>query len=210
MQFKHYIWDFDGTLFDSYPHMAGSLHKALKLSGADADPDEVMNQIKLSVTIAIAYFSEKYSLSIAELGEKYDQCESGESSTPPVPYPQAAEVCGEICKQGGHNYIYTHRDMMAVEYLKRHNMDKYFRYFITAENKFPSKPAPNAILSLVEQFNIPKTEAVMIGDRDIDVLSGTNAGIAGCLYDPDDFYSAFKADYTVRNMAEFMSVFLGK
>ena len=30
---KHFIWDFDGTLFDTYPNLAGYMQKALKDCG---------------------------------------------------------------------------------------------------------------------------------------------------------------------------------
>ena len=29
MRFKNFIWDFDGTLFDTYPHMVAAMQKAL-------------------------------------------------------------------------------------------------------------------------------------------------------------------------------------
>jgi hypothetical protein len=35
---RHFIWDFDGTLFDSYPIIIGNLRSALQSYGYDCDP----------------------------------------------------------------------------------------------------------------------------------------------------------------------------
>lgn len=36
MKLKNYIWDFDGTLFDTYPAMVDGASKALKKLGSHA------------------------------------------------------------------------------------------------------------------------------------------------------------------------------
>ena len=49
----------------------------------------------------------------------------------------------------------------------------------------------------------------MVGDREIDILSGKNAGVYTCLYmegNPGALNT--KADYTVENMAAFQALFL--
>ena len=39
---KHVIWDFDGTLFDTYPFFMSALSRALKLRGIAADARVMM------------------------------------------------------------------------------------------------------------------------------------------------------------------------
>ena len=50
---KNYIWDFDGMLFDSYPHITSAFIKALSESGKTADYDEA--KALLEITYATAY-----------------------------------------------------------------------------------------------------------------------------------------------------------
>ena len=40
--YKHILWDFDGTLFDTYPALARALHQALEIHGVSADVQEYM------------------------------------------------------------------------------------------------------------------------------------------------------------------------
>ena len=208
MTFQHYIWDFDGTLFDSYPHITRAFQKALRKYGLTIAAEEILPWVKLSLGKAVHHFKEQYGLD-DRIWKIYDACEAEEDDTAPVvPYNGVKQVCHEIYKHGYHNYLYTHRGDSALTYLNHYGLSPYFRDFITSKDESPSKPALDAILHLINKFQIEPSTAVMIGDREIDVLAGTNAGIHGCLFDPDGFFREFKAEYLVENMQEFMETFL--
>ncbi len=59
---QNYIWDFDGMLFDSYPHITSAFLKALRENGKEADYDEA--KALLEITYATAY--EHYNVSEEE------------------------------------------------------------------------------------------------------------------------------------------------
>lgn len=61
--FKNVIWDFDGTLFDSYPGMVYAFKRALGDNGVEVGEDEILKYMKVSVTTAINHFKENYNLS---------------------------------------------------------------------------------------------------------------------------------------------------
>ena len=46
MEIKNYIWDFDGTLYDSYPAMVEGAAKALQDFGIIKDPREIYQTMK--------------------------------------------------------------------------------------------------------------------------------------------------------------------
>ena len=74
----------------------------------------------------------------------------------------------------------------------------------------PMKPAPDAIRYLLDEFQLDPAETIMIGDREIDILSGKNAGIHTCLFtDGNPGAAASEAEYTAGNMAELYALFLG-
>ena len=50
------------------------------------------------------------------------------------------------------------------------------------------------------------SETLMVGDRDIDVDAGHNAGTAGCLYDYEGFYKDASADHFVQKLAELKAI----
>lgn len=203
--FLHYIWDFDGTLFDSYPQSARAFQQALSDLGYSHANDEILSHLKISVTACINYYQEKYSLG-EELRRKYKYYEHNVEFIPIKPYPYVKEVLTKITALGGKNYIYTHRDHVAIDYIRKYRLDDFFTDYITSEDGFASKPAPDAILHLIKKHNMVKDTAIMVGDRDIDILSGYNAGVLGCLFDPDNFFPEFEVDFRVKSMREFKKV----
>ena len=61
----------------------------------------------------------------------------------------------------------------------------------------------------MKQFSFAPEEALMIGDRDIDLLAGRNAGIEGYLFDPMDDYHTFETPFrgkTIKEMECFLLV----
>ena len=56
--YRHVIWDFDGTLFDTYPVMATFLQKMLRGQGQNVAIESILEAMKISAKTAY----EKYGL----------------------------------------------------------------------------------------------------------------------------------------------------
>ena len=109
-----------------------------------------------------------------------------------------------ITEAGGKNFLYTLRNDLARAYLKWYGMDKYFAGIVDSTMHFPGKPAPDAVEHICRNYKLDKDKTVMIGDREIDVMSGINAGVHGCLYLSWDVPApATAAEITVRDMKSF-------
>lgn len=194
------VWDFDGTLFDSYPIMNRAMAMALEKLGHPQPMEEIRRLMKQSVSTALNFYCGKCLLG-KELESTFRQEEKVLSHDLP-PYEGALALCKRIASAGGINLLYTHRDSLAVTMLRRHGFSPYFTGGITAEDGFPSKPAPDALLSLMKQYSFSPQEAIMIGDRDIDLLAGRNAGLDGYLFDPLDDYDAFETPHRGHSMQD--------
>lgn len=209
MRFFHYIWDFDGTLFDSYPHIAWALGAALGDFDVTEPAGSLLPWLKQSVTRAVGHFAQIYGLDSPTLRERYDFYEAHDlARCPVVPYDGARDVCRAITRRGGQNFLYTHRGVSAPAYLRQFGMDGLFAGAVTADDGFPPKPAPDAIRHILAAYGLDGGRTLMVGDRDIDVTAGTNAGVSGCLFDPDGFYPDFPAACTIRSFPEFADRFL--
>ena len=187
---KNWIWDFDGTLFDSYPRMTRSLLDALAEQGVCPPFPDALAQIKVSVRAAVAHYASIYGLDAQRALDRYHAYEHNQT-LPLLPYPGMRDLCARHAARGGAHYLYTHRNQKALDALKDHGMDGFFADAITADDPFPHKPAPDALLHLIQKHRLDPEDTVMIGDRDIDILAAHNAGIAGCLFDPDHFFDDF-------------------
>lgn len=206
MQHTNLIWDFDGMLFNTYPRMTTAFQMALSDFGVNVDYDEVMKQIKRSVRIAAEYYSENNNLDCSALSKRYHEIEHGLSLDSIIPYDGMCELLRDAVKAGCRHFLYTHRDHTALEALARHGLDGLFSGFITINDPFPPKPAPDAILSILSRFDVKPETALMLGDRDIDVLAARNAGIEGALFDPEHFYDDFENKLRSNTVEELRQV----
>lgn len=211
MIYKNYIWDFDGTIFDSYPHICASLFRLFDDMGIADVYDREMCMRHLQVSFG----SMKRFTGISdEVYSRFVEYElrMGEEEIEPkvVPYADARDILSKIKENGGRNFIYTHRGSTLFGYLDDFGFTELFDGFVTADDHFPSKPAPDAILSIIEKYRLDKNETIMIGDREIDGLSGVNAGIDGalvnypaCLPDGTSPADSSSMKYKSRSLTEF-------
>lgn len=212
LPFRHYLWDFDGTLFDSYGRIGAALWHTFRDYGVDEPLEDVISLAKRSVYHAMETTKAKHQMaqSLEEMKERY-RCHSQTlEGVDVVPYPGIVPLVQTIFSGGGKHYLYTHRGKSAFAYMDASGLTPYFADFITGDDPYPSKPAPDAILALMKKHGMEKDDAVMVGDRDIDILAGQNAGIAGCLFDPEHFYDDFPIELRAHTMDELQALLLGR
>ena len=117
------------------------------------------------------------------------------------PFPGVVELLKEIKESHRYNYLFTHRGVSAIEFLQKHHIYEYFTDCITSMHSFERKPSPAAILHLVEKYRMVPQEAIMIGDRDLDILSAKNAGINACFFDETGLICG-AADYNIKHIIQ--------
>jgi phosphoglycolate phosphatase-like HAD superfamily hydrolase len=173
---KNIIWDFDGTLFDTYPGMIYAFKRALKDSGVEISENEILKYMKVSVSNAINHFKENYALS-NDFIEKYVYYEKNLDADKIMPFPFAKEICFEFKKSGGKNYILTHRGNSTFKFLKYHGMLECFEEIGTRHNGFKKKPDPEGFIYFIEKYHMDKGTVLAVGDRDCDILGAKEANI---------------------------------
>ena len=199
---QNYIWDFDGMLFDSYPHITSAFLKTLAQFGKDADYDEAKSL--LEITFATAF--ERYDVTDEERAVFREHEHNYELKPIAVPFENTYKVLEELFNSGKKHFLYTHRGFESSQYyLKKYDMAKFFTAFVDSSMNFASKPAPDAVNYICDTYNLDRSETVMIGDREIDVLSGKNAGVYGCLFTgKENVQSA--ADFIIKDISEVSDI----
>lgn len=198
---KNLIWDFDGTLFDTYPAMTEALRVTLKEHGFIADKELIYSKMKISVGHCLEYFSSFVDIDEAFL-ERNKAIRRELEEKLCFPYPGVPELLRDIIDSGRHNYIYTHRDVSLYPLLEKAGMRDLFTDIVIASHGFPPKPAPDAINYLVSKHDLIKSETAMIGDRQIDIDSGINAGVVTIAYYDGSGSVILNQDYTIHDMDE--------
>ena len=177
---RHFIWDFDGTLFDTYPVIIRSMTSALAEYGRDCDPRDCMELMLDSIGVALDRYSELCGVSREELTatyERYNQASLKELEARPM--EGAREVLEAILKKGGKSYIFSHRRTGEIRlFLDKYGLTDLFEDMLGPDFEgFAWKPAPDGILRLMARHGMTADDTLMIGDRDCDLGSARNAGI---------------------------------
>lgn len=207
MLYHNLIWDFDGTLFDSYPHVQSAFLQALSDFGRTADPDVLMAKLKINFGEA-----HKYLQSSDELRARITQYEHDIDFAPvAVPYDGMKELLRDTHAAGVRHFVFTHRNNLALTYMERAGILQYFDGWVTSDDKahFALKPSPNSILYLLEQYQIDPEDCAMIGDREIDVGSGIAAGAKGILFDEFHNLGETAAQHRVYSIKELRELLFG-
>ena len=205
MMIKHIIWDFDGTLFDSYPGMVNAFLRALKKYEIEAEYDEVLKLFLNSEKTAVQYYQNQFLLG-EEITEVYQDEKSHIDLSNMLPFPYAKEVCQRIKEAGRYNYILTHRGSTTYDILRKNGMVELFTEIVTKDNQFARKPDPEAIYYLLDKYQIHPKEAMIVGDREIEILLGQKAKVKTCFYESGNREPELQADYRVKSLEEVLTI----
>ncbi|GIP63950.1 phosphoglycolate phosphatase [Virgibacillus pantothenticus] len=181
----HLLWDFDGTLINTYPSYTKCFKQVLTKTATE---NEIYRQLKKSFSHAIAYFQMTKEQEV-EVRRLVDNMKPEEVE----PFPglegvlQAAEV----------NVIMTHKDRKNVErILGYHGLTSYFKDMVTSDDQFPRKPDSSSYAYLHNKHQID----VAIGDREIDLLPAKELGIKTCSFQNKQA----DADFHISNYHAFL------
>ncbi|MGN1000149.1 MAG: HAD hydrolase-like protein [Faecousia sp.] len=202
---KLFIWDFDGTLMDTYPNLTGYMHRALLDLGHDVPQVEILEQMLENVPHTIAYFAEKFGLDTLE--QQYMKYYAAGANDPVKLFPGVKSVLRRIRELGADSFIYTNRGQSIFPMLESTGILEDFREVVnTASPAFVYKPAPDAILYLMEKYGGTPETTVMIGDRVCDLESGYRAGCKTCHLLTPSVPQYPRCDWRIRDFAQMLSM----
>ena len=206
MKYKAVIWDFDGTLFNTYPIMVNAFKKALRIRGYEEAEDEILRHMKVSVREAVNHYSSYYNLD-DRFRSDYERNEEEADSSHAQPFPFAREICEGIKASGGKNFIVTHRSRRSAEkYLMEYNMMSLFTEIVGKEMNFKRKPDPEAYYYLLNKHSLSPEEVLIVGDREFEAKAAENAGIHCCLFDSNRIFRVTKTEYYIKELALLMKI----
>ena len=200
---EHLIYDFDGTIADSYPLFVRFLREGAKKRGYPirCSDEDLYRAAKITIYEAYRTIGGEaivpFQTFIDDFHELQETCRNEF-----VAFPEAKELLLRAKEAGKHNYIYTHTGPVVKEMLANMGILEHFDFILDASYHFPMKPAPDALLYFLDRFGFDPKACMMIGDRPIDARAGQNAGMHGCLWDADGLFSSEGIDYYVKDLSE--------
>ena len=204
------MFDLDGTLVDSMEDMANAGNFTLENFGLK----------KKSIQEITSYVGEGREHLIKKLlgdnqnflkeaisvfGEYYKKHSSDNS----ILYPNVKEVL-EYFKDKKKAVISNKNREEVVSALKALEIYDYFENIIGGDEVEYSKPSPFHLCKTMQRFHINKEKSIMVGDMDIDVLAGKNAGILTCavtygVSKKEDIIRA-EPDFIIDDIAKLMDI----
>lgn len=199
---KEVFWDFDGTLFDSYPFTISAIQKVLHAHSIEI-ADEELHQRFMAMMYPVLQEIIVENHSDCTMDEFTAAIRSVDPSLFPL-YPHVKEVLQYIVDTGGHNYLLTHRDASAFTAIKHAGIASCFRDYITSESDYPRKPDPSSLLAMVQKYHLSLSDVVVIGDRELEINLARNAGVPVIFYASNPVPPKTSPDMIIQDYKEIL------
>lgn len=207
-----FIYDLDGTLIDSAQDIINCVHKTLKhynlAPRTDAQVLSFIGQgvrelMELSVGQTEGPLLEEVLHYFKQLYQKHLLDETRL-------YPGIDKVISHF--QNKIQTVVTNKSQGFTDLIMAGlKIESCFSAVIGAEGEFPRKPDPSSVLHLMKEFNAKPEHTVIVGDSDVDMQTGKNAGILTCgvtwgLRPREEIVNA-KPDFMIERPEELMKLF---
>lgn len=177
---KAVIFDLDGTLLNTLDDLADSTNYTLSRFGY---PTRTIEEVRQFVGNGVAKLIERaipegknnpnFEKCLAIFKENYAQNMYNKTA----PYNGIIEMLSNLKSKGIKIAVVSNKFDLAVKELCK----KYFEGFIdfaAGENEaqgIKKKPAPDTVISVLNEFNFASEDAVYVGDSDVDIMTAKNS-----------------------------------
>lgn len=200
---KYFIWDLDGTLFNTYPGMIKAFCQAVEFFGIEYDLSKVKQLVMKSVDFAADYYSTD-QIDQKSIKKKYSEIETTLPLSSKEPFDGLIDTLSAIKQSGGGSFILTHRGLSTLDIIKHWDIEHLITETVTKANGFKRKPDPEAFNYLIEKYNLDKDKTLGVGDRDIDLLASNGAGIRSCFFNTNNLNMEKCWDYEIKSLTDIM------
>lgn len=179
-----FVFDLDGTLVDSIPGIARGLNLALKALGY---PEHSVDAIRGMVgrgarELCLASLREYFHGEVPE--EAFEAVHKGFMKEYPhtwqdgtAPYPGIREMLLELAAEGHPLGVLSNKPHVVTGPLVRHILPEVpFQVVMGFSDRFPRKPEPGSLLSIVHAWGMESGQVCMVGDSAHDGNTAVNAG----------------------------------
>ena len=203
---KNFLWDFDGTLMNTYPAMVQAVIRAAEKQGMHPSAENVTRLMMHDLRHCV------HTLAVGNGGDEeqlYADYRREEAGIPPEDIdvmPHMAEALQTLKERGGRHFLVTHRGEDAWRYLEYQGLRALFDGGVTRDDHLPRKPAPDMILHVMRTFGLCPEETIMIGDRPLDTEAGRRAGVLSCMLDTSGRFAEDPAELYAKDVENMMGL----
>lgn len=212
MPIKLIIFDLDGTLVNSIKDITNALNYAVEPYGlAPKTVEEVGTLVGEGITKVIErIIGEERLRHRDEVVKRFLDFYSEHIIDNTFPYQGVKETL-EGLKAYKKAVISNKREGLSVKVLEGLDLLRYFDLVLGSDSTTERKPSPVPVLHVLSTFGLTPSDAVMVGDSDLDIKAGKGAGIrtVGVTYGYRDRTLLKDADYIIDKIKDLLAVIQG-
>ena len=181
MKIKHFCFDLDGTLVDSGQTIYKSTIKTLERLNIEyrftkADLDKRIGQHFVDIF-------DEFNVQVKDFEGFIDVYKSiyFDFIEDSVLYNGVFDFIKMIKEKNVKISLLTTKAQDQADLIIEHfNLLPYFDYIMGRRDGIPHKPSPEPLIIICKQLNVLPEETLMIGDTELDIQCGKNAGTKTC------------------------------
>lgn len=180
MSVKLVIFDMDGTILDTLRDLADTLNYALKKAGL---PERSLEEVRAFVGNGILRLVElgvpagSSDETVAQVFAVFNDYYQAHCADHTRPYDGIVEVIRKLRDSGLKTAVVSNKADFAVRELESVYFEGLFDLCLGAKEGIRKKPAPDAVNAVLQALNVPRENALYVGDSDVDLQTAENAGV---------------------------------
>lgn len=212
--YNAYIFDLDGTLLNTLDDLAMSVNYAL---GRENMPQRTVeevrgfvgNGVRKLIERAVPYGTPQDTIDkVLAVFREYYFIHSTDKTGP---YAGIMELLSELKRCGKRVAVVSNKFDAATKELCRIYFGDYVEVAIGESASISRKPSPDGIFESLRLLGMPASDAIYIGDSDVDIQTAKNAGIR-CVsvlwgFRNKDFLTAHGATDFVETPHELLDIY---
>lgn len=214
--YQHYIFDFDGTLFDTRQGLINAYREAFKAVDFPFKPSDALLYAKEPLAATFNRFRAESSYIIQQVQfcnfrtafMSAEACYDWTSTS--IVFPDVHPCIERLASQHKNISIVSGNPYAQIaSMLENTQLQSYFNTIVAYEDYLQQKPAADSLNVCLSRIHVNPHDCVYIGDSMNDILAADNAGIDSMLIIRDTDYSydktAYKGVHTIASLSELLN-----
>lgn len=213
MKYKLAIFDMDGTILDTLEDLKNSANYALRTNGL---PERTLDEIRafvgngISALIKRAVPTGTDEALQEQVFQTFTAYYAKHCADATKPYEGIVPLLHALRASGIHTAVVSNKADFAVQELVNTYFDRCFDAAIGEHSGIRKKPAPDMVYEVISALQMKPSDAIYIGDSDVDLATAKNAGLP-CIsvewgFRTRDFLMEHGAELLIRKPEEILSL----
>ena len=182
-EYSLYIFDFDGTLFDTSASLKIILDGAMQAIGMEYDRSRLPELSGLTRDQIFDRLVGDESKREAFCG-RYREISRSDAYLAAVPFPETARILRELKARGKRIAIASgKRRYRIAKLMKKYGLEDLPEAIVGYGDTKRHKPSPDPVLLAMSHFDAGRNDAVYVGDSPRDSMAAERAGIDSAIVD---------------------------